>query len=822
MAAAEPGAGVTRLLLVLILLLAAGLRLHGITRAPWYDEIMTRDVAEAGIYAAVTHALYPLGYVLVYCSLLLGRCEFLLRLPSFVAGVVGVWLVYRAGRAMFSHRAGILAAVILAFSSVHILCSQEARFYSLIVAAAALCLWMLPLALATSRIRYWCWYAASVAIGLLSHVTYATFLGGGAVGAAIYCRVYTRQGNRLRQLCLLAGSTAFGMLPSIALFLYRRHLLSNMSAEPGVKITENYRLDLSEYVSFLRDLGSNFSTWMLGAMAVVLIVGLVDLWRFNKRAALVCLGFLVVSPLPLMFITLHHWYDSKYFISQLPLACLLISGGVCTLLRLPVAPKLSVLLRASLVLLGICAVTAPEFRAYLNPRMREVLRLRDWQDLATPMVSRMSANDLVVHVARFDYIPKAMMGVKGVPVERYEFYRYLADFTPKGHTPLHPLRYTGVSSSQELPPILAENADATVWVLLSRTTESRLVRELSNVMDRVVDVPRYTLYVAGEPTANLVSPDEMAKLARSSGNPGEIYCRGGSTVTLPVRSQPYRLRNGSFELWDGDRPVGWKGFNKDDHVSSAAVERTGNALVLGQSSNTIEFAQSLPIANARGARVQISAVGRAAAADELSIIWRYATPLGTSETIATHPGGNQWQALTLTCAVPAGAFPESMQLLVRANPKSGAAMVDELHVKLLSPCTVLNSQKTYVLSARLRYEGIRPIPGKFSAGEPLISERTCGFVGISGHSAGGNYFEKKLQLFDGSSDWRQLAYMLDAKDDQRLFEAQDLNVIFGAGDAQGKVWLDQVQLEMSDHPTPYTPNERLPHDEALALARAGM
>lgn len=129
----------TALVLALLALLAAALRFWRLGDwSFWADEVATLRDAQ-GLSRVIT---YPVGYALIgFAVRLFGSNEFAARLVPAVAGTISVPALYLIGRKLFSERAAILSAVLLAVSSYHIFFSQEARYYTLMMLLSMLAMW---------------------------------------------------------------------------------------------------------------------------------------------------------------------------------------------------------------------------------------------------------------------------------------------------------------------------------------------------------------------------------------------------------------------------------------------------------------------------------------------------------------------------------------------------------------------------------------------------------------------------------------------------------------------------------------------------------
>ncbi len=124
-------------LLVLLLLAAFALRLFRLAHQPlWSDEIYSVAVARhplSQVWGWVYRDNHPaLYWLLLYPVVqLLGDAPLLVRFPSAFIGTLTVALTYVAGRQILRSRAvGLLAALWLTVSPLHVAYSQEARMYA--------------------------------------------------------------------------------------------------------------------------------------------------------------------------------------------------------------------------------------------------------------------------------------------------------------------------------------------------------------------------------------------------------------------------------------------------------------------------------------------------------------------------------------------------------------------------------------------------------------------------------------------------------------------------------------------------------------------
>jgi mannosyltransferase len=127
-------------LIIAAVLIAAFFRLYAIDRLSlWADELWGVMASSRGSWMAMMQDLisndnHPPGYqtILYFVMLWFGDTETIIRMPSAIAGIVTVFLVYRMGRQLISVETGIVAAFIVAGSYQLIFYSQEARAYSML------------------------------------------------------------------------------------------------------------------------------------------------------------------------------------------------------------------------------------------------------------------------------------------------------------------------------------------------------------------------------------------------------------------------------------------------------------------------------------------------------------------------------------------------------------------------------------------------------------------------------------------------------------------------------------------------------------------
>ncbi len=135
-------------ILALILLIGAFLRFYDLGgQSLWNDELSSwrrasYDTIDKVIKKGAGEDVHPPGYYLIlHMVQRVSDTEFALRLPSAVAGVLSLLVIYLLGRRIWSDREGLIAAALMAVVWAPIRYSQEARSYALLMLVTMLSIW---------------------------------------------------------------------------------------------------------------------------------------------------------------------------------------------------------------------------------------------------------------------------------------------------------------------------------------------------------------------------------------------------------------------------------------------------------------------------------------------------------------------------------------------------------------------------------------------------------------------------------------------------------------------------------------------------------
>ncbi len=300
---------VTNLLLILIMVLAAGLRFYALGHSSlWSDEgnswaLLSRSFAQIARDAAAD--IHPPGYywLLKLWTAGFGTDAVGMRSFSAVAGLLLVYVIFRLGQLFQTDRqqlplVALLAALLAAVNPFLIYYSQEARMYLLLTLASACLCWALLAWL--DRGRRWDWrlfgYALAGVVGLWSHYTFPVVMLAAGLG---YLLLVLPKPNALRTTWLPFTITnllvILSYLPWLPIAVDRlRHWPASATTTPasaGLQLVVQTLL-----VGPLRELPQPFWPWLVGA-ALLPLGGVLLSWR---RPALRLIALWWLAPILLI------------------------------------------------------------------------------------------------------------------------------------------------------------------------------------------------------------------------------------------------------------------------------------------------------------------------------------------------------------------------------------------------------------------------------------------------------------------------------------------------------------------------------------------
>jgi uncharacterized membrane protein len=273
-------------LVVNLCLLAVGAALRLLSaRELWIDEAATAD-ATAGSFASFTnaedrgHAHPPLHDTLVWVSRhIFGSDPWALRLPSLLAGLALIPVVYVTAAKLFDRRVGIAAAAIVAVGPGFVWLSDEAQPGALAALGATVALLALLNAFEHNRISDWLLFGAAGAGLVWSHQL-------GIVPAAILLIAagVTAERRKVDHRWLIAAAITVGA--TVALIVYR-----NGFGPSGLLAPFEYATDGAPAAGrSLFGLTGIALTGLVGFHPPAITSRLLALWPLCMLAAFVLLG----------------------------------------------------------------------------------------------------------------------------------------------------------------------------------------------------------------------------------------------------------------------------------------------------------------------------------------------------------------------------------------------------------------------------------------------------------------------------------------------------------------------------------------------------
>ena len=177
-------------LLAVIALTAVGVVVRAVVanQSIFADELSTYWISATHSLGGVVSLMYgtphiqhaeitpPMYFLAAWLTTQFGHSVVWLRLPSLLAGVVTIPLVYLLGRRLVGRSTALVATALTAFSPFMIYYSGEARSYALMMALVLGSTLSMLLALDTRRARWWVLYAACSWGAFLTHYTSAFVL----------------------------------------------------------------------------------------------------------------------------------------------------------------------------------------------------------------------------------------------------------------------------------------------------------------------------------------------------------------------------------------------------------------------------------------------------------------------------------------------------------------------------------------------------------------------------------------------------------------------------------------------------------------------
>lgn len=228
-------------LLALVVLAGTLLRLHFLGVPMRYDEAYTFDAYALSGLGHIT-STYDIPNNHVFYSVLahlswrvFGDHLWTVRIVAFLAGIAMIPMSYLVARTLYSRRAGLFAAALIATVVPLVEFSVNGRGYTLGALLMLISLWLAAKLLQDSRPRYW---AAFVGCSVIAVYTVPT-MAYGVVTVAVWMGMVALLGSRPRRVRLVVElACALVVVAGLSLLLY-----SPVLGQPGWSAVEPVPVD---------------------------------------------------------------------------------------------------------------------------------------------------------------------------------------------------------------------------------------------------------------------------------------------------------------------------------------------------------------------------------------------------------------------------------------------------------------------------------------------------------------------------------------------------------------------------------------------------
>jgi 4-amino-4-deoxy-L-arabinose transferase-like glycosyltransferase len=294
--AIRQGEPIPWLLLGVITLVALVLRLIGLNKGLWWDEIFfligtLRHPLGEILTVFTGDTQHPLYSVLArLCLVLFGEEPWSLRLPAVLFGVASVPALYLLAAKVTSRAEAMVAAAFLAVSYHHIWFSQNARGYTALAFFAIVSALFLLDGIRSEKVGPFIAYAVAASLGIYTHITMVFLVAAHFLVCAGWLITEARRGKRpVRWQSVLAGFVLTGVLAALMYAPILTQVLHFFAHHPSsMKAVSTPKWALAETLRGL-SLGLGTTGVLLGAAVLVLS----GMWSYWKESRLVFSLFVV-------------------------------------------------------------------------------------------------------------------------------------------------------------------------------------------------------------------------------------------------------------------------------------------------------------------------------------------------------------------------------------------------------------------------------------------------------------------------------------------------------------------------------------------------
>lgn len=325
--------------MIAMILIASTLRLLDLGKTNfWYDEMASLRYA---MDLSVFDVHPPFYYAILNILLKFNQSEFILRLPSVVAGVLSVIFIYLTGKQLFDSRTTIVCTLLACTSPIMIWHAQEARMYSQALLFAVMTVYFYLLVLKNGSHFAWIGYVLSAILAVYSHLYAGLIPLTLSLHLLLFRRdLFFRWGiaqiivllSYLPWILILASlptkQIGSGRTPNI-LHLFYNYYAFTSGYSLGPTINDLRTPQLSVIVPYLP---------LIAPLAVTILFltgsGIIHLWRKNRQKATLILLWATLPVLIAVVIPIFRQtmiFNVRYVLVALPAYLWILALGITNL-----------------------------------------------------------------------------------------------------------------------------------------------------------------------------------------------------------------------------------------------------------------------------------------------------------------------------------------------------------------------------------------------------------------------------------------------------------------------------------------------------------
>lgn len=394
--------------LLFIILIGLILRIYNLGKFGfWFDEatllLLAGQLKEIFSFSSNvfgTIEIFPV-VILLKCWRNISSNDFFLRFFSVIWGILSIIMIYRLGEFIFSRKVGILSALFLSISPIHIYYSQELSSYSLSVFLALVSSYCFLKILKNPNYILSILYVLTTSAFIYTHpINFIFILTQNVFFYLFYYKdKYLRRKWKYLQLIIFLFS-----LPCLGIVIVQFLRFSQVNIFFWIP-KPSLRALLQTFMVFSLGYHASWKLQLL-ALAIFLFLSLKAIFYWHKKNEIFYLVFWIVFPISLIWLIsqFHPFYLHRIFLFVLPAFCLLAAAGLVKNKR-----YLEVGIIGLYLILLACSLKnyyenkfPPGYQMELN---KAVWPKKDYKEAAIYIAENFQKGDIILHICRSSFIP---------------------------------------------------------------------------------------------------------------------------------------------------------------------------------------------------------------------------------------------------------------------------------------------------------------------------------------------------------------------------------------------------------------------------------